>query len=191
MLKAENVDVYLGGFHVLRQVSLKVEEKEIVALVGSNGAGKTTFVNTVSGIVRLTSGQIWFNDDAIGNLPPYQRVVRGLVQVPEGRRLFPDMTVLENLEMGGYRVYDNSVFQETLFTIFAFFPFTSPFLACPDARIEHSSDSSFPAFCLLRVFSAKAGSKTVTRAMGAPFSEKPTISSIIETSVRSDLSFSR
>lgn len=122
MLKAENLEVYLAGFHVLQRVSLKVEEREIVSLVGSNGAGKTTFVNAVSGIVRPTSGQIWFKDEAINNLPPYQRVVRGLVQVPEGRKLFPDMTVFENLEMGGYRVHDNSLFQKTLVTVFSFFP---------------------------------------------------------------------
>lgn len=122
MLKVENLSVYLGGLHILRDISLEVKGGEIVALVGSNGAGKTTFINSLSGIIKPTTGKIWFGDRMIMVLPPHKRVLIGLIQVPEGRRLFPDMTVLENLEMGGFQVRDPRSFQQTKETIFIYFP---------------------------------------------------------------------
>jgi len=122
MLKVENLSVSLGGLHILRGISLEVRGGEIVALVGSNGAGKTTFINGLSGLIRPASGKIWFEDRMIMAFPPHKRVLLGLIQVPEGRRLFADMTVLENLEMGGFQVNDSHSFQQTEETIFTYFP---------------------------------------------------------------------
>jgi len=122
MLRVENLSVYLGGLNILRGISLEVKGGEIVALVGSNGAGKTTFINGLSGLIRPTSGKIWFEERMIMAFPPYKRVLLGLIQVPEGKRLFADMTVLENLEMGGFQVRDPHSFQQTQETIFTYFP---------------------------------------------------------------------
>ena len=102
MLRVENIDVAYGDVQVLHGMSLAVEEGEIVALVGANAAGKTTTINTVSGIIRPRTGSISFRGQRIDHLNPYDIVALGLVQVPEGRRLFPYMTVLENLELGAY-----------------------------------------------------------------------------------------
>jgi branched-chain amino acid transport system ATP-binding protein len=122
MLRVENLSVYLGGLHILRGISLEVKKGEIVALVGSNGAGKTTFINGLSGLIQPGSGKIWFEERMIMGLPPHKRVLLGLIQVPEGRRIFADMTVLENLEMGGFQVRDAHSFQQTKETIFTYFP---------------------------------------------------------------------
>ncbi len=102
MLRVENIDVAYGDVQVLHGMSLAVEEGEIVALVGANAAGKTTTINTISGIIRPVVGTITFRGQRIDHLNPYDVVALGLVQVPEGRRLFPYMTVLENLELGAY-----------------------------------------------------------------------------------------
>ncbi len=102
MLRVENIDVAYGDVQVLHGMSLAVEEGEIVALVGANAAGKTTTINTISGIIRPIVGAITFRGQRIDHLNPYDVVALGLVQVPEGRRLFPYMTVLENLELGAY-----------------------------------------------------------------------------------------
>ncbi|MHB1392519.1 MAG: zinc-binding dehydrogenase [Clostridia bacterium] len=95
MLKVENINVFYGGFEALRSVSFEVQPGEIVALLGANGAGKTTTINTISGLTELKTGEILFNDEKINGLPAYERVKRGVVQVPEGRKLFPTMTVLD------------------------------------------------------------------------------------------------
>jgi branched-chain amino acid transport system ATP-binding protein len=122
MLKVEGLDVAFGGLHILRGVSLEVGEREIVSLVGSNGTGKTTFMHSVSGLVNVRGGQITYCGASIKNLPPHERVRLGLVQVPEGRRIFPEMTIQENLEMGAYLIQDNKVQEDTLKTVFSFFP---------------------------------------------------------------------
>jgi branched-chain amino acid transport system ATP-binding protein len=122
MLKVESLNAYLGGLHILRGISLEVEKEETVALVGGNGAGKTTFINSVSGLIQPASGEISFEGKTIVGLPPHKRVLLGLIQVPEGRRIFPDMTVLENLEMGGFHIRDHLIFQQTKETIFSYFP---------------------------------------------------------------------
>jgi branched-chain amino acid transport system ATP-binding protein len=122
MLKVEGLDVAFGGLHILRGVSLEVGEREIVSLVGSNGTGKTTFMHSVSGLVNVRGGQINYCGASITNLPPHERVRLGLVQVPEGRRIFPEMTIQENLEMGAYLIQDNKVQEDTLKTVFSFFP---------------------------------------------------------------------
>ena len=102
MLEVSNLDVFYGKSQALRDVSLKVNEKEIVALVGANGAGKTTLLNTISGLLRPASGSVEFLGKRIDRLAPYKIMNLGLCQIPEGRKLFRDMTVGDNLEMGAY-----------------------------------------------------------------------------------------
>jgi branched-chain amino acid transport system ATP-binding protein len=97
MLKVSNLNASYGVIPVLHQVSLDIAGKEIVALVGSNGAGKTTLLNTISGLLRCTTGEISFMDQRIENLPPHEIVACGIVQIPEGRKIFPYLTVKENL----------------------------------------------------------------------------------------------
>lgn len=100
MLKVTNLDVSYGRIQVLRGISLDVSEGELVTLIGSNGAGKTTLLLALSGLIKPTSGEIEFLGMRIDNLPTYKIVGLGLAQVPQGKMLFPEMTVLENLEMG-------------------------------------------------------------------------------------------
>lgn len=102
MFEIKDLHVHFGGIHALKGISLTVNEGEIVTLVGANGAGKTTTLRTSSGLIKPTSGEIWLEGQDITKTSPQERVRRGLVQVPEGRRVFPDMTVLENLELGAY-----------------------------------------------------------------------------------------
>jgi branched-chain amino acid transport system ATP-binding protein len=100
LLKVENLSVHYDGMRALAGVNLQVKEGEIVSILGSNGAGKSTLINAVSGMLKLTSGNIAFEGKSITELPAYERVPLGIVQIPEGRRLFPAMTVEENLLMG-------------------------------------------------------------------------------------------
>lgn len=102
MLEVQNLHVSYGVLPVLHDVSLQVKESELVALLGSNGAGKSTLLNTIQGIIKPTSGSIRFLGKSIENLPSHRVVAEGIVQVPEGRRLFPYMTVRENLLLGAY-----------------------------------------------------------------------------------------
>ena len=102
MLKVEGIDVFYGNIHAVRQISFSVAEGEIVTLIGANGAGKSTILNTVSGLLRPKAGTVTFEGRRIDHLPPHKVLTLGLAQVPEGRRIFARMTVEENLEMGGY-----------------------------------------------------------------------------------------
>jgi len=102
MLKLTNVSTAYGKVRVLREVSLEIGENEIVAIVGANGAGKSTMLNTISGLVNPTSGSVEFLGKRIDGTPPYEVLELGISQVPEGGKPFPDMTVQENLEMGAY-----------------------------------------------------------------------------------------
>jgi branched-chain amino acid transport system ATP-binding protein len=102
MLEVSNLDVFYGKSQALRGVSLRVNEREIVALVGANGAGKTTLLNTISGLLRPASGNVEFLGQRIDRLAPHKIMQLGICQIPEGRKLFSDMTVGENLEMGAY-----------------------------------------------------------------------------------------
>ena len=102
MLSVEQVDVYYGAIHALDAVSLRVDQGEIVTMIGANGAGKTTTIRAVSGLVRPRSGRIVFEGEEITRVPPHRLVERGLCQVPEGRRIFANLTVLENLQLGAY-----------------------------------------------------------------------------------------
>ena len=102
MLTVENIHVYYGAIHAIKGISFQVNEGEIVALIGANGAGKSTTLKTVSGIMHPRSGKITFLDEDITRTDGYKLPAKGLAQVPEGRRIFLQMTVMENLEMGAY-----------------------------------------------------------------------------------------
>ena len=102
LLTVDNMNVYYGAIHAIKGISFEVDEGEIVTLIGANGAGKSTTLKTVSGLLRSKTGSITFLDKDIGNVPPHKLVAQGLAHVPEGRRVFLQMTVEENLEMGAY-----------------------------------------------------------------------------------------
>lgn len=102
MLKVENINVYYGAIHAVKDVSFQVEEGEIVTLIGANGAGKSTTLKTVSGMLRTKTGSIEFMGENISHTEAHKLVYKGLAHVPEGRRIFQQMTVLENLEMGAF-----------------------------------------------------------------------------------------
>jgi len=122
LLKIENINVSYGEVQVLHNVSLDVEEGEIVALIGANAAGKTTTIKTISGLLKPTAGKITFNGTNIAGLSTSKIVELGIVQVPEGRLLFPEMSVLENLELGAYTPQARKVRHETIKTVFQLFP---------------------------------------------------------------------
>lgn len=122
MLKVNNIDVNYGSVQILRQVSLNIREAEVVSLLGSNGAGKTTTVKSISGILPLTAGSIRFIGQDITNVPVHSRVERGLVQIPEGRKIFPSLTVMENLEMGSFLKKPKSYRVESLALVMRMFP---------------------------------------------------------------------
>ena len=109
LLKVENINVYYGAIHAIKDVSFEVNEGEIVTLIGANGAGKTTTLQTISGLLRSKTGSITFDGQNISNVPADKLVVHGMAQVPEGRRIFLQMTVEENLEMGAYTQPASSV----------------------------------------------------------------------------------
>lgn len=102
ILEVKNVNVAYGNLQVLWDISLNVEESKIVALLGANGAGKSTLLNTITGLHKLTSGEVFFRGERIDNLSSDRIIERGISCLPEGGRLFPDMTIRENLEMGAY-----------------------------------------------------------------------------------------
>jgi branched-chain amino acid transport system ATP-binding protein len=120
MLEVESLNVYYGDIQVLWDVSLKVDRGEIVALIGSNGAGKTTLLKTIAGLLKPASGSINYLNERIDKLPPHKIVERGVALVPEGRGLFPHMTVYENLLMGAYTQRENS--REVLNWVYEIFP---------------------------------------------------------------------
>ncbi|SHI34512.1 ABC transporter ATP-binding protein [Desulfofundulus thermosubterraneus] len=122
VLEVKEVCVAYGVIEALKGISFSVEEGEIVALIGANGAGKTTTLRTISGLLRAKKGQILFKGRDITKLAPYKIVELGLTQVPEGRRVFSRMTVLENLEMGAYVVRSRSELKAGLERVFARFP---------------------------------------------------------------------
>lgn len=122
MLTLDQLYVNYGAIKALKSISCRVEQGEIVALIGANGAGKTTILNAISGIVPTLSGTVTFMDESITDIPPHEIVKRGISQVPEGRRVFANMSVLENLEMGAYIRNDKSAILEEIDQVFARFP---------------------------------------------------------------------
>jgi branched-chain amino acid transport system ATP-binding protein len=122
LLAVDSIDVFYGGFQALREVSLEVRTGEIVALVGANGAGKSTLLNAVSGLIEPAKGMIRYKGEDIGGKDPSQIVSRGISHVPQGRRLFPDMTVLDNLTLGSYNRNARPKVPESLRTVYDLFP---------------------------------------------------------------------
>jgi branched-chain amino acid transport system ATP-binding protein len=121
MLQIDSVDVFYGDVQVLKKVSLEVKEKQLVAVIGANGAGKSTLINTISGILKPRKGSITFLGKRISTIAADKIVGEGIIQVPEGRMLFPQMTVRENLEMGAYMLPSNSV-RSLLDNVYDLFP---------------------------------------------------------------------
>lgn len=122
MLEVSKLNVFYGKSQALRDVSLRVEEKEIVALVGTNGAGKTTLLNTISGLLHPASGSVEFLGERIDRLAPHKITQLGICQIPEGRKLFSEMTVGDNLEMGAYSSAAWKRKKETLQQVYQLFP---------------------------------------------------------------------
>jgi branched-chain amino acid transport system ATP-binding protein len=122
LLKLEEIDVFYGEIQALWNLSFEIKEGQISALLGANAAGKSTTINTISGLVRATSGRITFYGKEIHNMSPHEIVEEGIIQVPEGRKLFNYMTVQENLELGAYSKRAKKDFKKNLKRVYDLFP---------------------------------------------------------------------
>ncbi|HSF31062.1 MAG TPA: ABC transporter ATP-binding protein [Candidatus Tectomicrobia bacterium] len=122
MLELRNIHAYYGNIHALKGLTLLIEKGEIVTLIGANGAGKSTTIRTITGLLHPRHGQIILASEPIDRLPPHQIVQRGVAQAPEGRRIFPRLTVLENLEMGAYTRTDLAAVGTDLDRVLQLFP---------------------------------------------------------------------
>jgi branched-chain amino acid transport system ATP-binding protein len=122
MLRVNGISAGYRGLDVLKNVSITLEKGEFVAIVGANGAGKSTLLKSISGTVRCTSGEMYFMDKNIIRMDAHKRTELGIIQVPEGRRVFPSLTVLENLELGAFRSEARRSIKENLETVFKLFP---------------------------------------------------------------------
>ncbi|HDD62587.1 MAG TPA: ABC transporter ATP-binding protein [Chloroflexi bacterium] len=122
MLEVNNIHTYYGNIHALKGVSITVEEKEIVTLIGGNGAGKTSTLRTISGLLKPRSGDIYFEGEKISATPAHELVYKGITMVPEGRGIFARLTVYENLDMGAYSQPDRSTFDDDLDRVYQLFP---------------------------------------------------------------------
>jgi branched-chain amino acid transport system ATP-binding protein len=122
MLELDNVHTYYGNIHALKGLSITVEEAEIVSLIGGNGAGKSTTLNTISGILRPRLGHIRFQGEELTAYKAHDVVTKGIVQVPEGRRIFGRLTVTENLQMGAYTIGDKAQISRNMDRVFQLFP---------------------------------------------------------------------
>ena len=118
MLKVENINVYYGAIHALKGISVEVKQGEIVTLIGANGAGKSTILRTISGLLRAKTGDVVFEGNSIASMPAEDIVRKGISQVPEGRRIFANMTVEENLEMGAYIRTDKAGIRKDIDKVF-------------------------------------------------------------------------
>ncbi|MGD8962757.1 MAG: ABC transporter ATP-binding protein, partial [Desulfobacterales bacterium] len=122
MLEVEGIHTYYGHIHALHDVSVNVEEGEIVTIIGANGAGKSTMLKTTSGLLKPRKGSIRLNGEELTRLRPHKIVAKGVVQVPEGRRIFGTLTVMENLDMGAFISKDNQKNKENLDQVLELFP---------------------------------------------------------------------
>ena len=122
MLKVDNIDVYYGSIHAVKDLNLEVGDGEIVTLIGSNGAGKSTTLHTISGLIKPKTGSILYKGNEIVGIPAHKLVGQGLVQVPEGRHVFAEMTVMENLDMGAYLRKDKDGIARDKEKVFEKFP---------------------------------------------------------------------
>jgi branched-chain amino acid transport system ATP-binding protein len=121
-LEVKNVHTYYGHIHALKDLSLTVEKGEVVTLIGGNGAGKSTTLNTMSGLLKPRQGSIQFEGEELTRFRPHEIVAKGVVQVPEGRRVFGRLTVTENLEMGAFTCRDQKLINSNFDHVFALFP---------------------------------------------------------------------
>ncbi len=122
MLKVENLEVYYGVIRALKGISFEVNQGEIIALIGANGAGKTTILHTITGLLNAKSGSINFEGKDLTKVPAHKIVSMGMAHVPEGRRIFQELTVYENLQLGAYTRNDKKEFDETLKMVYNRFP---------------------------------------------------------------------
>ena len=122
LLEVKDIEVYYGMIQALRGVSFEVNKGEVVALIGANGAGKTTTLHTITGLLRAKSGHILFNGNDISKVPAHKIVTMGMAHVPEGRRVFANMSVLQNLKMGAYRRKDKNEIEATIQKVYKHFP---------------------------------------------------------------------
>jgi len=121
MLEVNNINVFYGSIHAVKDISFHVNEGEIISLIGANGAGKTTILQTISGLLKSTTGSIYFRGNELRQIPAHKIVSQGLAQVPEGRRVFLQMSVMENLEMGAF-TQPKSTIADNLEIVFEHFP---------------------------------------------------------------------
>lgn len=122
LLHVENIHSYYGNIHALQGVSLYVDEGEIVTLIGANGAGKSTTIRTISGLMHPRVGKVWFEGEEISSTPAHNLVSRGIAQSPEGRRVFPRLSVSDNLQMGAYSRTDTAAVKQDLDMVLGLFP---------------------------------------------------------------------
>ena len=122
MLEIKDLEVYYGMIQAIKGISFEVNEGEVIALIGANGAGKTTILHTISGLIAPKKGSIIFEGQEITKIPAHKIVENGLAQVPEGRRVFPSLTVLENLKLGAYTRKDKKEIEDTLKMVYERFP---------------------------------------------------------------------
>jgi branched-chain amino acid transport system ATP-binding protein len=122
MLEVQNVHAYYGKIHALKDVSLNIDKGEIVTLIGANGAGKSTTLRTISGLLKPKEGAIQLNGEDLTRLKPHEIVTKGIIQVPEGRRIFGQLSVTENLDMGAFTCRDSKLNEENLDRVFMLFP---------------------------------------------------------------------
>jgi branched-chain amino acid transport system ATP-binding protein len=122
MLAVKNISASYGMIQILRDISFQVKEKEIVSIIGPNGAGKTTLVKTISGLLHPRTGAIRFRGENIEKLPPYEIVKKGIILIPEGREIFPRLTVEENLKLGAYTANGKDTVKEAKERVYQIFP---------------------------------------------------------------------
>lgn len=122
MLETTHLCVDYGGVHALRDVSVQVPDKSVVSIIGANGAGKSTLLKTIVGLHRQSSGAVLLDGQDISRLKPHERLERGIALCPEGRRLFPDLTVYDNIRVGAYRMRGNKLFRQRLEFLHEIFP---------------------------------------------------------------------
>ena len=122
MLEIKDLEVYYGMIQAIKGVSFDVNEGEVIALIGANGAGKTTILHTITGLINAQKGSVWFEGKDITKVPAHKIVSMGMAHVPEGRRVFANLTVLQNLKMGAYTRKDKTEIEQTLDSIYKRFP---------------------------------------------------------------------